>query len=318
MMITLADVEQARERLSAYLHPTPLEEAPGLGAGVWLKLENANLTHSFKIRGAINAALALDDEARARGLVAASSGNHAQALAYAARLTGVRARILMPEHTPRRKVDGVRRFGGEAVLFGENYDETEAEAIRLARQDGLTYVSPYNDPNVIAGAGTIGLEIIDALPELERALVCVSGGGLISGVALALKERRPSIEVIGVNARSAPAMYNVFNNSDYPQVWDTLAEALSGEIETGAITIELARRYVDRIELVSEEQIADAMRWLIDEQGWLVEGGGAVGAAALLGGVVESDGRPTAVVVSGGNVDGGTLRRVLNAAGPAG
>jgi threonine dehydratase len=314
MMITLADVEQARARLSAYLHPTPLEEAPGLGAGVWLKLENANLTHSFKIRGAINAALALDDDARARGLVAASSGNHAQALAYAARLTGVRARILMPKHTPRRKVEGVRRFGGEAVLFGDNYDETEAEAIRLAREQGLTYVSPYNDPNVIAGAGTIGLEIIDALPEVERALVCVSGGGLISGVALALKERRPSIEVIGVNAQSAPAMYNEFNNSDYPQVWDTLAEALSGEIEAGAITIELARRYVDRVVLVSEEQIAAAMRWLVDEQGWLVEGGGAVGVAALLAGVVEADGRPTAVVVSGGNVDGETLRRVLNAA----
>jgi threonine dehydratase len=314
MMITLADVEQARARLSAYLHPTPLEEAPGLGAGVWLKLENANLTHSFKIRGAINAALALDDDARARGLVAASSGNHAQALAYAARLTGVRARILMPKHTPRRKVEGVRRFGGEAVLFGDNYDETEAEAIRLAREEGLTYVSPYNDPNVIAGAGTIGLEIIDALPEVERALVCVSGGGLISGVALALKERRPSMEVIGVNAQSAPAMYNEFHNSEHPQVWDTLAEALSGEIEAGAITIELARRYVDRIELVSEEQIAAAMRWLVDEQGWLVEGGGAVGVAALLAGVVEADGRPTAVVVSGGNVDGETVRRVLNAA----
>jgi threonine dehydratase len=314
MMITLADVEQARARLSAYLHPTPLEEAPGLGAGVWLKLENANLTHSFKIRSAINAALALDDDARARGLVAASSGNHAQALAYAARLTGVRARILMPKHTPRRKVEGVRRFGGEAVLFGDNYDETEAEAIRLAREEGLTYVSPYNDPNVIAGAGTIGLEIIDALPEVERALVCVSGGGLISGVALALKERRPSMEVIGVNAQSAPAMYNEFHNSEHPQVWDTLAEALSGEIEAGAITIELARRYVDRIELVSEEQIAAAMRWLVDEQGWLVEGGGAVGVAALLAGVVEADGRPTAVVVSGGNVDGETVRRVLNAA----
>lgn len=310
-MVTTADILRARQRIRPYLNPSPLERAPGLGVDVWLKLENANPTHSFKIRGALNAALALDAAARARGLVTASSGNHAQGLAYAAQVTGVKARILMPEHTPRRKVEGVRRAGAEAVLFGATYDETEAEARRLERDEGLTFVSAYNDARVIAGAGTVGLEILDALPEVERALVCVSGGGLISGVATALKAANPAIEVIGVNARSAPSMYNYYYGTDYPEVWDTLAEALSGSIEDGSITLDIVRATVDRMVLVEEAAIAAAIRWMLDEQGWLVEGGGAVGVAALLSGAVVLDNRPTVVIVSGGNIDGTTLRRVL-------
>ncbi|GAB4511438.1 MAG: threonine/serine dehydratase [Anaerolineae bacterium] len=308
-MLTLADVVQARDRLNSYLHPTPLE--PGLADQVWFKLENANVTHSFKIRGALNAILALSNAARARGVVTASSGNHAQGVAYAAHLAGVKAKILMPEHTPRRKINGVCRYGAEAVLFGQNYDETEAEALRLGREHGLTFVSPYNDAAVIAGAGTIGLEILDKLPQVARVVVCVSGGGLISGVSMVIKSRKPSVEVIGVNATSAPAMYNYFYDKALPQKWDTLAEALSGEIEKDSITLAMVKRYVDQMVLVSEEDIAAAMRWMVDEQGWMVEGGGAVGVAALLRGVLPLDGRPTAVVVSGGNVDGSTLRKVL-------
>lgn len=310
-MLSLDDILNARQRLANHLTPTPIEPANGLGDGVWLKLENANLTHSFKIRGALNAVLSLDDAARRRGLVTASSGNHAQGLAYAAHLTGARARILMPKHTPQRKVNGVRRYGAEAVLFGDNYDEAEVEALRLARDEGMTFVSAYSDPRVIAGAGTIGLEIVDSLPDVERVVVCVSGGGLISGVALAVKSRKPQVEVIGVNAESAPAMYNLFYDSDLPQVWDTLAEALSGDIDADSVTRPTTRQYVDRIVLVSEAQIADAMRWMVDWQGWIVEGGGAVGVAALRAGIIPADGRPTAIVVSGGNVDGDVLRRVL-------
>jgi threonine dehydratase len=310
-MVSLADITLARYRLARYLQPTPLEDAPGLGQSVWLKLENANKTHSFKVRGALNAMLALDDTARGKGIVTASSGNHAQGIAYAAYVVGVRASILMPEHTPKRKVNGVKRYGAEAVLFGATYDDSEAEARRRERESGMTYVSAYNDPQVIAGAGTIGLEILDSLPDVMRVLVPVSGGGLISGVALALKSLKPPIEVIGVNAESTPAMYNVFYKKQLPQMWDTLAEALSGEIEVGSITIPLAQQYVDRIVLVTEAQIAEAMRWMADVQGWLVEGGGAVGIAALRSGVVEANGGSTAVVVSGSNVDGETLRRVL-------
>jgi threonine dehydratase len=310
-MIQVADVALARYRLARYLPPTPLEAAPDLGNAVYLKLENTNKTHSFKARGALNALLSLDEAARAKGILTASSGNHAQGVAYAAHLLGVSARILMPAHTPKRKVNGVRRYGAEALLFGATYDESEAEALRLKRDEGLTYVSAYNDPLVVAGAGTIGLEIVDTLPEVERVVVPVSGGGLISGVALAVKALKPNVEVIGVNAQSAPAMYNFFYGKNQPQVWDTLAEALSGEIEQGSITLELTRRYVDRLVLVSEAQIAEAMRWMLDRQGWLVEGGGVVGVAALRGGAIPADERPTVVVITGGNVDGETIRRVL-------
>jgi threonine dehydratase len=310
-MVQLPDVTLAHCRLAPWLQPTPLERAHELGEAVWLKLESANKTHSFKIRGAMNAMLALDEAARARDIIACSSGNHAQAVAYAAHVLGLKARILMPEHTPQRKVNGVRNWGAEAVLFGKTYDEAEVEARRIESEQNLTFVSPYNDPQVVAGAGTIGLEIIEQLGEVERVLVPVSGGGLISGVALAVKSLKPEIEVIGVCADYAPTMYNVFYGTDYPQVWETIAEALSGDIEKGSITIPLAQQYVDRVVLVTEAKILEAMRWMIDRQGWIVEGGGAVGIAALLSGVVENNAQPTAVVVSGSNVDGEDIRRVL-------
>lgn len=309
--LTLDHIRDAQARIAPYLTPTPLEAAPDLGESVWLKLENANLTHSFKIRGALNAVLSLDEAAQARGFVTASSGNHAQALAYAAKLVGVPAQILMPTHTPQRKVNGVRRHGAAAVLFGDNYDLTEAEARRRERDEGRTFVSAYNDHAVAAGAGTIGLEIVAALPDVARVLVCVSGGGLIAGVATAVKALRPDAEVIGVCAEAAPAMYNTVYGTDLPQNWDTLAEALSGDIEDGCITVPIVREAVDRIVLVSEAAIADAIRWMVDVQGWIVEGGGAVGVAALRSGVVAADDRPTAVVVSGGNIDGDVLRRLL-------
>ena len=309
-MVTLGDIIRAGHRLAPHLPPTPLEAAPELGEHIWLKLENANKTHSFKIRGALNALLSLPASERSRGIIAASSGNHAGAVAYAAQLTGASAQILMPRTTPKKKVDNVRRYGAEAVLFGDNYDEAEAEALRRVREGG-TWISPYNDAKVIAGAGTIGVEIARQLPDVGRVLVPVSGGALIAGVATAMKELNPRIEVIGVNAASAPAMYNCFHDTSLPQVWDTLADALSGEIETGSITLPICRRYVDDIVLVSEEQIAAAMRFLLETQGWVVEGGGAVAVAAVMHDVVPRAEVATAVVVSGGNVDLAVLRNVL-------
>lgn len=308
-MVTLGDIVRASQRIRPHLTATPLEDAPSLGAGIWLKLENLNKTHSFKIRGALNALLSLDETARARGVIAASSGNHAAAVAYAAQVTGASAQILMPNTTPKKKVENVRRYGGDAVLYGDNYDQTEAEALRRVEQ-GRTWVSPYNDSSVVAGAGSIGLEIVSQLPTVQRVIVPVSGGGLIAGVATAVKELNADIEVIGVNAVSAPAMHNLFQAADRPQDWDTLAEALSGDIEAGSITAPICQRYVDDIVLVDEAQIAAAMRFML-AGGWVVEGGGAVAVAALMSGVVPADGRATAVVVSGGNVDLSVLRRVL-------
>lgn len=312
MILQSVDLLRARHRLAQYLRPTPLEAAPGLGQGVWLKLECVNQTRSFKVRGALNALLSLDDAERQRGIVTASSGNHAQGIAYAAHVLGLRARILMPQHTPRRKVDGVLRYGGEAILFGATYDEAEAEARRQECSEGYTFISPYNDVRVIAGGGTVGLEILDELTSVERVIVPAGGGGLISGIGLALKSANPQIEVIGAGSVATPAVYNAVHGTAYPQQWDTLAEALSGEIEVGSITIPLARQVVDRVVQVEEDSIAEAMRWLLFRQGWVVEGGAAVGVAALLCGAVERDERPTAVVATGGNVDEETLRRVLD------
>jgi threonine dehydratase len=312
-LVTIENIQQAQQRIAPYVVPTRLERANDpdkLGTEVWLKLENSNITHSFKIRGALNAMLSLSDDARQRGVITASSGNHAQGIAYAAHLTGTRAQILMPPKTPQRKVDGVRRYGAEAILIGPTYDDAEREAIRRARDESLTYVSAYNDPHVIAGAGTVGLEIVTQLPAVERVLVCVGGGGLVSGVACAIKAHNPSAQVIGVCAEAAPAMYNFFYGQQLPEQ-DTLADALAGDIEVGSMTFDHVRRDVDQIVLVSEAQIADAMRWLVYRQGWIGEGGGVVALAALLAGFAPPSDQPTAVVISGGNVDETRLHNIL-------
>lgn len=311
MTIILHDIQAAEQRIRPHLHPTPLEYHPTLGDNVYLKLENANLTHSFKIRGALNAALALDDAAKARGLVAASSGNHAQGLAYAAQLVGASAKIVMPNITPQRKIDGVTRYGAEAVIAAGDYDVAEAEARRLEQVEGRTFVSAYNDPFVAAGQGTIGLEIIAQLPDVERVVVCVSGGGLIAGIATAVKALRPQVEVIGVGSKRSPAMYNRFYKADLPLQDEVYADALAGDIEDGCITVPLTQQNVDAIVLVDDAMIVDAVRWSVLDAGWVVEGGGAVGIAAFRAGIIPNDGRKTAVVVSGGNIDGDKLKAIV-------
>lgn len=317
-MVTLADSIRAQQRLSAYLSPTPLEQVPDLGENVYIKLECLNLTHSFKIRGALNAMLSLDEAAKARGVIAASSGNHAQGIAYASALAGIPAKILMPSHTPMKKVNGAKQWGAEAVLFGDNYDETEAEALSQARLYGKTYISPYNNAQVIAGASTIGLEIMAQLPKVGRVVVCVGGGGLVSGVGLVVKALRPDCEVIGVNALSAPAMYNRFYQATYAEQWHTLAEALSGDIEPNSLTLEIAPTVVDRMMTVTEAEISHAMAYAVTHLGYLVEGGGAVGLACALQGVLPRDAVPTVIILSGGNVDPQTLIQVLTASQSAG
>lgn len=308
-MLKPDDIRAAADRLRPYLTPSPLERAPGL-RDVWLKLENANPTHSFKVRGALNAILSLSESERAAGIITASSGNHAQGIAYAAHFAGASARVLMPASAPKKKIDGVKRYGAQVILQEGGYGETELEARRQERASGMTYVSPYNDARVAAGNGTIGVELLAALPDIERVIVPVGGGGLISGIATAIKAANPAAEVIGVNAAVSPDMYNLFYGAALPVAYDTLADALPGDIEDGSITVPITRAHVDRFVLVSEAEIAAAMRWCISEAGWLVEGGGAVGIAALLAGVIAQD-KKTAAVVSGGNVDLEVVRAVI-------
>lgn len=309
-MVTSEDIHAAESRIRPHIPPTPLELAPSLGDGVWLKLENVNQTHSFKIRGALNALLMLDETARARGIVAASSGNHAQGIAWAAQIVGAQARIVMPEYTARRKIAGVRRWGAEPIIHGETYGAAEREARRLEAEQNLTFVSAYNDARVIAGAGTVGLEIVRALPGVRRVIVPVGGGGLISGIAAVIKAHRLDVEIIGVNAAESPDMYNHFYHLEMPTDGETLAGALAGAIEADSLTLEIVPRLVDRLVLVSEHDIMRAMRWFVYEAGWVGEGGGVVGIAAILSHTVASE-PGTVIVVSGGNEDADSLHEVL-------
>jgi len=307
---TLADVLQARRRIRPHLFPTPLEDSPPLGENIYLKLENLNKTHAFKIRGALNAMLALSAAERAKGVIACSAGNHSQGIAYAAKLAGTRAKVIMPQNTPVRKVGGARRYGAEILMYGKTYDEAESYALKLKQENALPFISPYNNTEVIAGQGTIALELFEELPTLERVLIPTSGGGLAAGVALVCKIMNPNCEVIGVQSTQTPAMYNAFYDTTHPQ-GDTLADGLSGEIEEGAITFDLCKQYVDKILLVEEAAIAEAIRWMLRHHGWAIEGAAAVGIAAFLDGQVTADDRTTAIIISGGNIDYEVVQKLL-------
>ncbi len=305
-MINFAEIVKAEKRIRQYLPPTPVESA--FAEKIFLKLENLNLTRSFKIRGALNAILTLPKNSS--GIVAASAGNHAQGISYAAKLSGVPATIVMPAHTPRRKVEGTARYGANVILYGEGYTDAENHALDLQKQTGLTFISPYNHPQVIAGQGIIALELWEQLPALERVIVPVSGGGLIAGIGLACKTLNPECEVIGVQSTATPAMYNEFYHTALPAS-KTIAEGLEGDIESGSITLEMCRRYADKILLVEEALITENIRWMLESYNWVIEGAAAVGLAALRSGQIPLDGKVTAVMISGGNLDYSTLQSLL-------
>ncbi len=308
--MNLQDIYLARGRIAGLARHTPLEPSPWLGNGAYLKLENWQHTGSFKLRGALNRLLAMDDGEKSRGVVTASAGNHAQGVAFGCARLGLSPLIVMPEHTPRTKVEATRRYGVEVRLMGQSYDEAEAAARQIERETGRVFVSAYNDERIIAGQGTIALEVLDDLPGLARVIMPVGGGGLICGLAVALKAVNPAIQVIGVSSRATPAMYNHFKGTHLPQL-PTLAEGLSGEIERDAITLDMAR-LADDIVLVEESDIVRAIAWMVETHHMIVEGSGAVGVAALLSGVLAADAGPTAVVITGGNLDIGDLRRILS------
>jgi threonine dehydratase len=308
---TFEGIALAQARVQPYIVRTPLVQASGLPS-VYLKLENLQRTRSFKVRGALNKLLTLSREERAHGIVAVSAGNHAQGVGYGAQMLGLDALVVMPEDTPEIKVKATRAYGVEVLLEGESYDEAEARGLALARERGRAYVSPYNDAAIIAGQGTIALEILADLPDVTQVLVPVGGGGLAAGIGLALRALKPDVRLIGINSRATPAMYNELKGTQLPQR-PTLAEGMAGGIEAGSITIPLARQLLDDIVLVEEADLAAAMVWTLREHGWaegVVEGSAAAGLAALLSGVVRAEG-PTVAVVSGGNVDFERLKQVL-------
>jgi threonine dehydratase len=305
-MIGLPEIRQAAARLAGQVLDTPCLESHMLsqlaGCRVFLKFENLQYTASFKERGACNKLVQLGNEERRRGVIAMSAGNHAQGVAYHAQRLGIRAVIVMPRFTPMIKVERTRGFGAEVVLHGDTLEEARAHAQELARAQQLSFVHPYDDEAVIAGQGTVGLEMLQAVPALDTLVVAVGGGGLIGGVAAAAKALKPDIRVIGVEVRRFPSMYNAIKHEHLPQGVSTIAEGIAVG-QPGRFTQALVERHVDDIVLVDEGDIEQAIVMLLDIEKTLVEGAGAAPLAAVLAQPQRFAGCQAGLVLSGGNID---------------
>lgn len=305
-MITLHDIEQAALRLQGQVLRTPCVESRTLsqitGAQVFLKFENLQYTASFKERGACNKLSQLMPEERARGVVAMSAGNHAQGVAYHAQRLGLRAVIVMPRFTPGVKVERTQGFGAEVLLVGDTLEEARAHAYELAEREGLTFVHPYDDPAIVAGQGTIGLEMLQEQPGLETLVIATGGGGLIGGISVAAQALKPGIEVVGVQALRFPAMVNAVTGSHWPQGRNTIAEGIAVGTP-GTLPLEIVRQHVADWLLVDEGEIEQAIVMLLEIEKTLVEGAGAVGLAALLHQPERFRGKKVGLVLCGGNID---------------
>ena len=316
-MITLQDIEDARARIrrDVYMSPCARSETLSrlLGCELYLKLENLQMTGSFKERGAVNRLALMPPEQRAAGVIAASAGNHAQGLSFVAKRCGVAATIVMPVGAPLIKVSSTRAHGAKVVLHGESYDEAAAEARRLADRRGLTLVHPFDDEAIIAGQGTIGLELLEQVPELDAVIAPIGGGGLIGGVGLAIKSLRPVAAVYGVVAAVVPSMLRALAQGA-PVLLEParkLAEGIAVR-EVGRHTLPLVQRYVDRIVSVEEEDIAQAVLMLLEREKTVAEGAGAAALAAALYGELPLEGKRVALIVSGGNIDVNVLSRIID------
>ena len=316
-MLGLREIYEARRRLRGRLRVTPMERSHFLeglcGGEVYLKLENLQVTGSFKVRGALNKMLTLSRDELGRGVVTASSGNHAQGVGYAAGMLGVEATVVVPRNTPKVKVEAIRRHGVRLIVHGDEYIEAERYARAIERGEGKTFISPYNDPEVIAGQGTIGLEMLEEVPDLDLIIVPVGGGGLISGIGCAVKGLSKRVELVGVQSTASPVMYESIKVGRIVEMelGESIAEGLHGGIEENSMTFDICRRLVDEFALVEENSIRRAIRLLVYRQRQVAEGAGAVGVAAILENPDRFSGRKIGVVISGGNIDEGLLREIL-------
>jgi threonine dehydratase len=304
-MLGIEDIERAALRLHGQLLETPCVESRTLseivGAQVFLKFENLQFTASFKERGACNKLVDLS-EGGIRGVIAMSAGNHAQGVAYHAQRLGLRALIVMPRFTPGVKIERTRGFGAEVVLHGDTLDAARAHALALAEREGLAFVHPYDDEAIIAGQGTVALEMLDAVPDLDVLVVSVGGGGLAAGMALAAKARKPDIRIVGVQTSRFPAMVNAVQGTHHPQGTSTIAEGIAVGTP-GVLTREIIARKVDELLLVDEGDIEQAVLMLLEIEKTLVEGAGAAGLAALIRHPERFRGQRVGLVLSGGNID---------------
>lgn len=308
--VTLTDIRDAHKRIVGRVTRTPLRLSPYLselaGHPVKLKLETMQDTGAFKLRGATNALLNLSDESKSRGVIAVSTGNHGRGVAFAAKALGIKCAVYMSELVPEVKVDAIRKLGAEVVIAGRSQDDAESAAFKRIEKDGLTYVHPFDDPHVIAGQGTVGLEIVEDMPDAANVLVPLSGGGLFAGIAVAVKTLKPDARLIGVTMDRGAAMIESLEAGKPVPVEEveSLADSLGGGIGLdNAYTFDITKRLIDETLLISEDGIASAMRTLFREDRIVAEGGAAVGVGALMSGKLDLQPGPTAIVVSGCNVD---------------
>jgi threonine dehydratase len=316
MKVTFDMIREAKERLEGITRKTDVTYSRTFsemtGMNVYIKTENRQKTGAFKIRGAFNKILALTEEEKAKGVIASSAGNHAQGVALAAKTLGIKATICMPETAPIAKVSATRGYGADIVQFGKVYDDCYAKAVEIQEETGATFVHPFNDPYVIAGQGTIGLEILQELPEVDAIVVPIGGGGVISGIAIAAKSIKPEIKIIGVQAEviaSTRASLDAGGIVTIPGV-KSLADGISVRTP-GDLTYEIIKEYVDDVVTVSEEQIEDAIYMLAQRSKLVVEGAGATTMAAIMSGKVNMPGKNVAAVLTGGNIDVAVLSHII-------
>ena len=311
---TIDDIRAAAKRIEGAVVRTPMLHSRTLseivGAEVWLKFENLQFTSAYKERGALNKLLQLSGEERSRGVIAASAGNHSQAVAYHARRLGIPATIVMPESTPTVKVTKTEGYGATVVLHGDMFDDAYAKARELALEKGYVFVHPFDDPNIIAGAGTIALEMLDDAPDLDAIVVPIGGGGLMSGIAIAARAIKPDIELIGVEAELYPSMKCAIEGCHMPLGGDTLAEGIAVK-QPGELTSRILGEHANEVMLVSERDIERAVAMLADLEKTVVEGAGAAGLAAMLSDPGRFRGKKVATPLCGGNVDMHLLANVL-------
>ena len=314
--VSLATVQQARERIRQFIYNSPCRHSVELsqmtGQATFLKLDNVQRTGAFKERGALNKILTLSDEEKRRGVVAASAGNHAQAVAYHACARGIRTQIVMPLMTPLVKVAATKGFGAEVVLHGANYDEAYSYALESCATQGMTFLHPFDDVEVINGQGSIGLELLEQVPDLEAVVVPIGGGGLISGVAAAIKESNANVRVVGVQTERLPSMLRA-TEAGHPVTIPASATVADGIAvrRAGDVTLPLVQRYVDEIVTVDEEEIANAILVLLEKEKTLAEGAGAVAIASLLQHKTSLGRQRTAALVCGGNIDVSLLAKII-------
>lgn len=314
MTVTLKEIQQAQQTINGSIEKTPCIHSRTLSqlssAEVYLKFENLQFTASFKERGALNKLYALTDEQRKTGIIAMSAGNHALAVSYHAQQLAIPAVIVMPRYTPNIKVEHTRAFGAEVLLHGETFDEAAAHALDIAAERNLLLVHPYDDEKIIAGQGTIALEMLETVPDLDVMFIPIGGGGLIAGNAIAAKALQPGIQIIGVETERFPSMLSALQNKPVQYGTNSIAEGIAVK-KPGTLTLPIIKEHVDDIMLVDEESIEDAVLLLLEIEKTVAEGAGAVGLAALFANKQQFSGKRVGLIISGGNIDMPVLSEII-------